>query len=257
MKELIEALRGNSFNESHLSNTQVVDLETAIGLIEDFFETKAKEEEKDIVFHSGYRKLVDETYKKAFQDAGKQCYIRKEVNALEWIVERIESENENLDLEGDGKGIYKPLKSLYDKILGNSEEQPKNEQGDNTAKLKKWKENPITENPFKPKNEQNAEEFYGEFFAQNDLTKFNVRELIVRFAEEYASSKIPSERDNNYCEWCDKYKPSKLPSDEELDNVAVEYAKEKYKNRDDVVDFQDAVEDFDAGAIWMKEKLKK
>lgn len=35
-EELKEAIKGNSFNESHLSNTQVVDLETVIGLIEDF-----------------------------------------------------------------------------------------------------------------------------------------------------------------------------------------------------------------------------
>lgn len=35
-EELKEAIKGNSFNESHLSRTQVVDLETVLGLIEDF-----------------------------------------------------------------------------------------------------------------------------------------------------------------------------------------------------------------------------
>jgi hypothetical protein len=35
-EELKEAIKSNSFNESHLSSTQVVDLETVIALIEDF-----------------------------------------------------------------------------------------------------------------------------------------------------------------------------------------------------------------------------
>ena len=46
-----------------------------------------------------------------------------------------------------------------------------------------------------------------------------------------------------------------LPTDDELDEAAVEYCKSVYSDRPEIDDYQDGVEAFDAGAIWMKEKL--
>lgn len=46
-----------------------------------------------------------------------------------------------------------------------------------------------------------------------------------------------------------------LPTDDELDEAAVEYCKSVYSDRPEMDDYQDGVEAFDAGAIWMKERL--
>jgi len=46
-----------------------------------------------------------------------------------------------------------------------------------------------------------------------------------------------------------------LPTDDELDEAAVEYCKSVYSDRPEIDDYQDGVEAFDAGAVWMKERL--
>lgn len=46
-----------------------------------------------------------------------------------------------------------------------------------------------------------------------------------------------------------------LPTDDELDDAAIEYCKSVYSDRPEMDDYQDGVEAFDAGAIWMKERL--
>ena len=46
-----------------------------------------------------------------------------------------------------------------------------------------------------------------------------------------------------------------LPTDNELDEAAVEYCKSVYADRPEMDDYQDGVEAFDAGAVWMKERL--